>query len=75
MQSLKSPATRTSVAGIAAPASGGDTQPNGAWFLGYAPADRPEVAISVIVEGGPAQMATATEIAANVLDQYRAVRR
>lgn len=74
MQSLKSPSKRTSVAGVAAPATGGDTLPNGAWFLGYAPADRPEVAIAVMVEGGPAQMSTATTIAGHVLDQYQAVR-
>lgn len=74
MQSLKSPATRISLAGVAAPAAGAGPQPSGAWFLGYAPSDRPDVAISVMVEGGPAEMPAATAIAAQVLDQYRAVR-
>ncbi len=41
-----------------------------AWFVGYAPADKPEVAVIVFVEGGGEGSSTAAPIAANILRYY-----
>jgi peptidoglycan glycosyltransferase len=40
------------VAGKTGTAEVGSSRPNNAWFIGYAPADNPTVAICVLVEGG-----------------------
>ena len=41
-----------------------------AWFAGFAPYDDPEVAITVIVEGGGSGGETAVPIARQVFDDY-----
>ncbi len=40
------------------------------WFMGFAPAEAPEIAICVILEGGYSGYANATEVAKIVLDEY-----
>ncbi|MGE4353981.1 MAG: penicillin-binding transpeptidase domain-containing protein [Oscillospiraceae bacterium] len=47
----------------------GESQTNNAVFVCYAPADNPEIAISVVIEKGGAGSAVA-EIAKNILDYY-----
>jgi penicillin-binding protein 2 len=41
-----------------------------AWFIAYAPADDPQIAISVLVENGGFGAAAAAPIARKVLDAY-----
>jgi len=40
------------------------------WFIGFAPADHPQVAIAVIVEGGGSGSSVASPIAGKLLAQY-----
>lgn len=40
------------------------------WFIGYAPADKPQIAVSVIVEGGGTGSAYAVPIAGKIFDTY-----
>ncbi|GAB4256812.1 penicillin-binding protein 2 [Deferrisoma sp.] len=42
-----------------------------AWFVGYAPADRPEIAFAVLVEHGGHGGAAAGPVAARVVEAYR----
>jgi penicillin-binding protein 2 len=45
-----------------------------AWFVGYAPADRPEIAFAVVVEHGGHGGATAAPVARQVLEEFFADR-
>jgi peptidoglycan glycosyltransferase len=47
----------------------GSTRPH-SWFIGFAPADHPEVAIAVLVEGGGSGATRASPIAGKLLAQY-----
>ena len=47
--------------------SGRDTH---AWFIGFAPAETPELAVSVIVEEGGSGGAAAAPIARKIFDTY-----
>ncbi|MGI9337533.1 MAG: penicillin-binding protein 2 [Gammaproteobacteria bacterium] len=44
-----------------------------AWFVGYAPAQKPKIAIAVLVENGGSGGKTAAPIARNVVDLYFAI--
>lgn len=48
---------------------GGDAAPH-SWFIGYAPADAPKIAIAVIVEGGGAGAQRAVPLAGQLMTQY-----
>jgi peptidoglycan glycosyltransferase len=48
---------------------GGSAEPN-SWFIGYAPADNPEVAIAVIVEQGGHGSAQAAPIAGSLMSLW-----
>lgn len=41
-----------------------------AWFVGYAPTDRPEIAVSVLVENGGSGGAMAAPLAKSVIEKY-----
>jgi penicillin-binding protein 2 len=41
-----------------------------AWFVAYAPADRPKIALAVLVENGGFGAAAAAPIARKVIDRY-----
>jgi len=47
-----------------------DKKQSHAWFTGFAPADDPEIAVTVIVEGGGSGGETAVPIAKDVFDVY-----
>ncbi len=53
---------------------GGDAAPH-SWFIGYAPADAPQIAIAVIVEGGGAGAQRAVPMAGRLMSRYLAVGR
>ncbi len=48
---------------------GGDAAPH-SWFIGYAPADAPQIAIAVIVEGGGAGAQRAVPMAGQLMGEY-----
>ncbi len=48
---------------------GGDAAPH-SWFIGYAPADAPTIAIAVIVEGGGAGAQRAVPMAGQLMSEY-----
>jgi peptidoglycan glycosyltransferase len=48
---------------------GGDAAPH-SWFIGYAPADAPKIAIAVIVEGGGAGAQRAVPMAGELMARY-----
>jgi peptidoglycan glycosyltransferase len=48
---------------------GGDAPPH-SWFIGYAPADAPRIAIAVIVEGGGAGAQRAVPMAGELMSTY-----
>ncbi|MCR4586431.1 MAG: FtsW/RodA/SpoVE family cell cycle protein [Lachnospiraceae bacterium] len=50
--------------------SDSDKKLSHAWFTGFAPADEPKVAITVILEGGGSGGAVAAPVAGAVLDKY-----
>lgn len=50
---------------------GGDAAPH-SWFIGYAPADAPRIAIAVIVEGGGAGAQVAVPMAGDLMERYLA---
>jgi peptidoglycan glycosyltransferase len=50
---------------------GGDAPPH-SWFIGYAPADAPKIAIAVIVEGGGAGAQRAVPMAGELMADYLA---
>lgn len=47
-----------------------DSENYHSWFVGFAPADEPEIAISVILEGGYTGVSSAQVIARKVMDAY-----
>ena len=51
---------------------GGDAAPH-SWFIGYAPADAPKIAIAVIVEGGGAGAQRAVPMAGQLMSDYLGV--
>jgi peptidoglycan glycosyltransferase len=51
---------------------GGDAAPH-SWFIGYAPADAPKIAIAVIVEGGGAGAQRAVPMAGELMARYLGV--
>jgi penicillin-binding protein A len=51
---------------------GGDAAPH-SWFIGYAPADAPKIAIAVIVEGGGAGAQRAVPMAGELMSRYLGV--
>jgi penicillin-binding protein A len=53
---------------------GGDAAPH-SWFIGYAPADAPRIAIAVIVEGGGAGAQRAVPMAGQLMSRYLGVSR
>ena len=53
---------------------GGDAPPH-SWFIGYAPADAPRIAVAVIVEGGGAGSQRAVPLAGRVMSAYLGVQR
>ena len=53
---------------------GGDAAPH-SWFIGYAPADAPLIAIAVIVEGGGAGAQRAVPMAGRLMSNYLGVAR
>ncbi|CAO5172829.1 Peptidoglycan D,D-transpeptidase PbpA [Frankia sp. AiPs1] len=57
------------VAGKTGTAEHGDDVPPHAWFVGFAPADSPRVAVAVIVEDGGGEVGTGGAIAAPVAKQ------
>jgi peptidoglycan glycosyltransferase len=56
------------VAGKTGTAEVGDDRPTNAWFIGFAPADDPVVAVAVLVEGGGQGGRTAAPTAKPVLE-------
>jgi peptidoglycan glycosyltransferase len=50
---------------------GGNAAPH-SWFIGYAPADNPKIAIAVIVEGGGAGSQRAVPLAGQLMSEYLA---
>jgi len=40
------------------------------WFVGYAPEENPKIAISVILEGGYTNVASAQVVAKKIADSY-----
>jgi penicillin-binding protein A len=48
---------------------GGDQDPH-SWFIGFAPADDPQIAIAVIVEHGGAGAQRAVPMAGNLMERY-----
>ena len=52
---------------------GGDAAPH-CWFIGYAPADAPKIAIAVIVEGGGAGAQRAVPMAGELMARYLGVK-
>ncbi|WP_239309999.1 MULTISPECIES: penicillin-binding protein 2 [unclassified Frankia] len=57
------------VAGKTGTAEHGDNEPPHAWFIGFAPAVNPTVAIAVIVENGGGELSTGGAVAAPVAQQ------
>jgi len=55
-----------SVAGKTGTAEHGDNAPPHAWFVGFAPASNPQVAVAVIVEDGGGELGTGGAVAAPV---------
>ena len=53
---------------------GGDAAPH-SWFIGYAPADAPQIAIAIIVEGGGAGAQRAVPMGGRLMGHYLGVRR
>jgi peptidoglycan glycosyltransferase len=53
---------------------GGDADPH-SWFIGYAPADDPQIAIAVIVEGGGAGAQRAVPMGGRLMGSYLGVER
>lgn len=47
-----------------------DSQNYHSWFVGFAPSDNPQIAISVILEGGYSGVASAQAVARKVMDAY-----
>lgn len=59
---------RVVVAGKTGTAETGDPSLNNAWFIGFAPAENPTVAVAVVIEGTPGQGGSvAAPVAANVM--------
>jgi penicillin-binding protein A len=58
------------VAGKTGTAQLGDTSEPHSWFIGYAPADDPQIAIAVIVEHGGSGGAVAAPIAGELMETY-----
>lgn len=50
----------------------GDTN---SWFIGYMPADAPEIAVSVIVEGSNENGITGTSVASRIFDTYASLQK
>ncbi|MCR5119546.1 MAG: FtsW/RodA/SpoVE family cell cycle protein [Lachnospiraceae bacterium] len=50
--------------------SDSDKQLSHAWFTGFAPADKPEIAVTVILEGGGSGGTAAAPVAGAVMDGY-----
>lgn len=59
-----------SVAGKTGSAQYGDGSNYHSWFVGFAPADNPKIAICVILEGGFTGVSSAQYVARDVLDAY-----
>ncbi len=57
------------VAGKTGTAEHGDNEPPHAWFIGFAPAVNPTVAVAVIVENGGGELSTGGAVAAPVAQQ------
>jgi peptidoglycan glycosyltransferase len=53
---------------------GGEAAPH-SWFIGYAPADAPRIAVAVIVEGGGAGSQRAVPLAGRLMSAYLGVQR
>ncbi|HUH17172.1 MAG TPA: penicillin-binding transpeptidase domain-containing protein, partial [Methylomirabilota bacterium] len=53
---------------------GGDAAPH-SWFIGYAPADAPQIAIAIIVEGGGTGAQRAVPMGGRLMGHYLGVRR
>jgi peptidoglycan glycosyltransferase len=58
-----------SVAGKTGTAEHGANEPPHAWFVGFAPADNPTIAIAVVVENGGGEVGTGGSIAAPIAQQ------
>ncbi len=76
MQSVVSSGTGTkaqipgiAVAGKTGTAEHGDNEPPHAWFIGFAPAANPSVAVAVVVEDGGGEFGTGGAVAAPVAQQ------
>ncbi|WP_250282754.1 MULTISPECIES: peptidoglycan D,D-transpeptidase FtsI family protein [unclassified Frankia] len=76
MQSVVSSGTGTkaripgvAVAGKTGTAEHGDNEPPHAWFIGFAPAASPSVAVAVVVEDGGGEFGTGGAVAAPVAQQ------
>ena len=48
---------------------GGDAAPH-SWFIGFAPADNPQIAVAVVVEGGGAGAQRAVPMAGDLMTYY-----
>ncbi len=57
-------------AGKSGTAEVGDEELPHSWFIGYAPADAPQIAIAVIVEGGGAGAQRAVPMAGELMTLY-----
>lgn len=69
----KSKVSKVSVAGKTGTAEVGSDLKSHAWFVGFAPADKPRVAIAVLVENGGGGGSTAAPIASRVLKKALAI--
>ncbi|MGE5631579.1 MAG: peptidoglycan D,D-transpeptidase FtsI family protein [Caulobacteraceae bacterium] len=63
----KAKTSKTEIAGKTGTAEVGNGEKSHAWFVGFAPADNPKVAVAVIIEHGGSGGSTAAPIASRVL--------
>ncbi len=68
----KPPVTRAvvTVAGKTGTAQYANNEKEHAWFTCYAPADNPQIAVTVLVEGGGEGSSVAAPIALNLINKY-----
>ena len=70
----KAKVSKVTVAGKTGTAEVGGDQKSHAWFVGFAPADKPRVAIAVMIENGGGGGSTAAPIASRVLKKALSIK-
>ncbi|HYE83558.1 MAG TPA: penicillin-binding transpeptidase domain-containing protein [Clostridia bacterium] len=70
----KAKVSKVTVAGKTGTAEVGGDQKSHAWFVGFAPADNPKVAIAVLIENGGSGGSTAAPIASRVLKKALSIK-